>query len=286
MKRVSKKQKRIIILLAVILLFALFFDSRFRLVTTEYELSYDNLPESFDRYRIVQISDLHMRQYGENNEQLITSIKEQQPDIIVITGDLINRSSDGVESGQAEAVQPLLAAFSNIAPCYFVSGNHEWASGEITELKAVLEQTGVTYLQNDYVTLKSGEDTIVLAGVEDPNGPADMITPAELVDKIRSDKPESFLLLLGHRNFWLEKYPELDVNLILCGHAHGGIWRLPFVGGIIGEERQPFPQYTSGVYNEGGYDLVVSRGLGDFGKIPRLFNNPQLVSIVLRSKKL
>ncbi|NCC67422.1 MAG: metallophosphoesterase [Clostridia bacterium] len=276
----------IIILLAVIVLLALFCDSRFRLVTTEYELFYDKLPQGFDGYRVVQVSDLHMRQYGENNEKLISAIIEQKPDIIVITGDLINRSSEGLENGQAEAVRPLLEAFVGIAPCYFVSGNHEWASGELGELKAALEQTGVTYLQNDYVMLESGEDTIVLAGVEDPNGPADMISPPELVDSIRADHPDSFVLLLGHRNYWLEKYPELDVNLILCGHAHGGIWRLPFTGGIIGTERDLFPDYTSGVYNEGGYDLVVSRGLGDYVKIPRLFNNPQLVTVILRSKNL
>lgn len=285
MKRVAKKHNRII-WLAVIVLFALFCDSRFRLVTTEYELFYGKLPQSFDGHRIVQVSDLHMRQYGENNERLISAIKEQQPDIIVITGDLINRSSDDPETGQAETIRPLLEAFVGIAPCYFVSGNHEWASGEIDELRIVLEQSGVTYLKNEYVMLESGEDAIALAGVEDPNGPADMITPAELVDKIRADHPDSFVLLLGHRNFWLDKYPDLDVDLILCGHAHGGVWRLPFLGGIIGEERQPFPQYTSGVYNEGGYDLVVSRGLGDYGKIPRLFNNPQLVTVILRSKNL
>ncbi len=285
MKKVKKKHIRII-WFVVILLFAFFCDSRFRLVTTEYELFYDKLPESFDGYRIVQVSDLHMRQYGENNEKLLSAIKEQQPDIIVITGDLINRSSEGLENGQAEAVRPLLAAFVDIAPCYFVSGNHEWASGEIDELRTVLEQTGVTYLQNDYVLLESGEDSIVLAGVEDPNGPADMISPSELVDSIRADHPDSFVLLLGHRNYWLEKYPELDVNLILCGHAHGGIWRLPFTGGIIGTERDLFPNYTSGVYNEGDYDLVVSRGLGDYGIIPRLFNNPQLVTVILHSKNL
>lgn len=285
MKRVAKKHKRII-WLAVIVLFALFFDSRFRFVTTEYELFYDKLPQSFDGYRIVQVSDLHMRQYGENNEKLISAIKEQQPDIIVITGDLINRSSDDPENGQAETVRPLLEAFLDIAPCYFVSGNHEWASGEIYEFRTVLEQSGVTYLKNEYVMLESGEDTIALAGVEDPNGPADMISPSELVCSIRADHPDSFVLLLGHRNYWLEKYPELDVNLILCGHAHGGVWRLPFAGGIIGTERDLFPDYTSGVYNEGGYDLVVSRGLGDYGKIPRLFNNPQLVTVILRSKNL
>lgn len=280
----NKRKKHRIIWLVVIVLFALFCDSRFRLVNSEYELNYDELPSGFDGFRIVQISDLHMRKYGEDNSRLLDNVKKQEPDIIVLTGDLINRKAITSGGGQSEKVRPFLEKLVKIAPCWFVSGNHEWASGELPQLANVLDEVGITYLQNDYVKLESGDDSIILAGVEDPNGRADMVTPPELVDSLRTNYPDSFVILLGHRNYWIENYPDLDVNLIFCGHAHGGIWRMPIIGGVFGTDHTFFPKYTEGVYNEGGFDMLVSRGLGDSISAPRLFNQPELVTVVLRCK--
>lgn len=271
-----------IIIIAVIA--ALFCDSNFRFVSTEYDLEYADLPESFDGYRIVQISDLHLSEYGRDNSRLIDAVIKQEPDIIVLTGDLINRSATGTSGEQSEKLRPFLEALVKIAPCYFVSGNHEWASGELSELSDVLSLVGVRYLKNEFVTLDIGADSIVLAGVEDPNGPADMITPDRLVTNLREAYPDGFVILLGHRNYWLTEYPDLDVDLILCGHAHGGIWRIPFVGGVFGTEFNLFPKYTEGVCSNGGYDMVVSRGLGNSGPIVRFLNNPELVTVVLHSK--
>lgn len=281
----NKRKKRRTVWLVVIILFALFCYSRFSLASSEYELEYSNLPQGFDGYRIVQISDLHMREFGDDNSRLLKAVKKQEPDIIVLTGDLINRKDASSGSGQAEKLRPFLEALVQIAPCWFVSGNHEWASGELPQLSDILDEVGITYLHNDYVQLESGGDTIILAGVEDPNGPADMTTPQELVNTLRADYPNSFVILLGHRNYWIENYPELDVDLIFCGHAHGGIWRLPIIGGLIDTDHTLFPEYTEGVYNEGGFDLVVSRGLGDSISIPRLFNRPELVTAVLKNNR-
>lgn len=275
------KHKRIAVTAVVLLLTAaLFLDSRFRIVDTEYILCYKNLSQSFDGYRVVQLSDLHMAEFGKENESLIESVTEQQPDIIVITGDLLVRHMAKTNGEQTEKIRPFLEKLSQIAPCYFVSGNHEWASGELAELAELLGELNIVYLRNEFVLLEKGGESIVLAGVEDPNGPADMIKPDKLAEIISHKYPDKFTLLLAHRNNWLTKYPDLPVDTILCGHAHGGIVRMPLVGGVLGTERDIFPKYDAGAFNEGNYDLVVSRGLG--GQIPRFLNNPEVVTVVLK----
>jgi len=281
----KKPKHKGIAVAAVILLLtaAVFIDSRVRIVDTEYTLYYKNLPQSFDGYRVVQLSDLHMAQFGKENENLLENVTEQRPDIIVITGDLLVRHMTKTSGEQTETIRPFLERLSEIAPCYFVSGNHEWASGEISELTALLAELNIIYLNNEFVLLEKGGESIVLAGVEDPNGPADMMKPDELAKIISKNYPDKYTLLLTHRNNWLTKYPDLPVDTILCGHAHGGIVRLPFAGGVLGTERDIFPKYDAGVFNEGNYDMVVSRGLG--GQIPRFLNNPEVVTVVLKKLK-
>ena len=277
----KKKHKGIAIAAVILLLTAgVFLDSRFRIVDTDYSLYYGNLPQSFDGYRVVQLSDLHMAEFGEDNEKLIGNVTEQKPDIIVITGDLLLRYAEKTNGEQTEAIKPFLEELSKIAPCYFVSGNHEWACGEISQLTALLAESDIVYLNNELVLLEKGGESIVLAGVEDPNGPADMMKPDELAEIISQNYPDKYTLLLAHRNSWLTKYPDLSVDTILCGHAHGGIARLPLVGGVLGTEMDFFPKYDAGIFNEGSYDMVVSRGLG--GQIPRFLNNPEVVTVVLK----
>ena len=268
------------ILFAIIAIIALLIlDSRYRLVATEYELGYGKLPESFDGYRVVQLSDLHIKDFGDKLPELVA---EQKPDIIVLTGDFLNMRSVAAGGSQTEKLRPLLTKLVEIAPCYFVSGNHEWASGEMGELAALLSELKIKYLRNEFVLLEKGEDSIILAGVEDPNGPADMMRPDELAKIMKQNYPDKYKLLLAHRNDWMTKYPRLPVDTILCGHAHGGIIRLPFVGGVFGVDRDFFPKYDAGVYNEGNYDVVISRGLGGYSIPPRFLNNPEVVTVILK----
>lgn len=286
-KKRSKKYRWLsIVLVLALLLTALFLDSRYRLVTTRYELSFENLPESFDGYRIVMLADLHFAQYGKDNSRLLERIKREQPDIITLNGDFIEKRTKMEKGEQTAQLEPFLTELARIAPCYFVSGNHEWASGELKDFSALLEQLGIKYLHNEFVLIEEDGEHIVLAGVEDPNGPADMMLPDELVDIIEGNYPDSFSVLLGHRANWLEKYPELEVDIILCGHAHGGVVRLPFLGGVFGTEFDLFPKYDAGIYNEGNYYMVLSRGLGGSVPMPRFLNNPEVVSITLRSQQL
>ena len=139
----------------------------------------------------------------------------------------------------------------------------------------------MTYLRGGYEEITRPGGSIVVCGVEDARAGA-RVTPAdELVCRAREKYPDGFLLFLGHRNDWLRRYPFLDVDLALGGHAHGGIVRLPMIGGLLGNDVRFFPDYDGGLYR-GSYDLIVSRGLGNSVPIPRLFNIPEIVSITLR----
>ena len=172
----------------------------------------------------------------------------------------------------------LLEKLTTVAPCYYITGNHEWSTGKATELKVDIASRGVTVLDNRWEILQNGPSPVLLVGVEDPNGPADMIQPDALIQKIRKLYPDCFLLLLGHRNDWASKYSQLDVDLILCGHGHGGLIRLPIFGGLFGTSRNLFPDHTEGLIQTDRYSMIVSRGLGNSTGTFRLFNNPEIIS--------
>jgi len=262
---------------------ALFVDSNTRIKTAEYELHYQNLPDAFDGFRIVVLSDMHGAEYGENNERLISKIREAEPDIITITGDLIDRfqAKKPVEK-QIEIAKTLVDGLLPIAPVYYITGNHEWDTGAIRTLLVLLEDQGVQILRNRFTRLHAGSETIILAGTDDPNGPADMIKPREFVEGIRRSGETGFIVMLEHRNYNLPLYSELGVDLVLSGHAHGGMVRLPFTDGIIGPSLELFPTYTDGIYNMGDTNMLVSPGLGNHLGWTRFLNNPQITVAVLR----
>ena len=267
-------------LLAALMLIAvaLVLDSRYRIQLSRYELSFADLPESFDGCRIVHISDLHGMSFGRDNRRLAELIRRQQPDIIAYTGDIA-----GAE-GDLSAVEPLLKELEGLCPAYYVNGNHEWADGCVEEIEALMERYGVRCLSNEIELLYRGEDSIAIIGAEDPNGRADMMTPWELSLQAGELYSGKFMLWLAHRNDYMKMYPDIGTDLILCGHAHGGIVRLPFVGGLLNVNRSFGAEYESGLYYSGHYIMEVSRGLGNSIPIPRFFNRPELVTIELRAK--
>jgi hypothetical protein len=282
-----RKRRRIrvipIVLLIIVLVAAIiYYDSNTRLVITEYELGFATLPEAFDGYRIVVLADIHGVEHGENNVRLIEAVKTAQPDIIVIAGDLIDRFQAGkpVER-QLEIAEVLVSELTLVAPVFYITGNHEWDSGMIRPLLAMLDGRGVQILRNRYVRLELGGESIILAGVDDPNGPADMIKPDEFIEGIYDREGEGFVVVLSHRNYNLRMYSDLGVDLVLSGHAHGGMVRLPFTDGLIGPQYDLFPTYTSGVYSRDETDMVVSRGLGNHFGWTRFLNNPEVVVVEL-----
>lgn len=253
-------------------------DSRLRLVTTEYTLTFDTLPEPFDGFRIIQLSDLHGMVFGAGNTRLLRAVAAAEPDLIALTGDLADKNTDLAD------VDTLLEGLAELAPVYYVSGNHEWSAGLLEPLGLLFRHHGVCRLANAYLPLERDGSRIILAGVDDPNGRRDMEKPDGLAARLREEYPTEFALLLGHRNDWTEKYPALPVELVLCGHAHGGIIRIPGLGGLLGAGYTFFPDCTAGIYPmESGY-MLVSRGLGSSTTgIPRLCNNPEIVAVTLRT---
>ena len=266
-----------LIILALIAAAAAFLikDSRDDLEISRYEVKSQKLPESFDGFKIVQLSDLHGAEFGEDGMELVEKVKELEPDIIALTGDFVT------DEGDLAAVEKLAARLVKLCPVYFISGNHEFGSGLAVKVRNILERAGVKYLSNEYLTISRGEDEILLGGVDDPLAYADMLSPDELAQKMHDAAPDAFKILLGHRNYWMTEYPELPVDLIFCGHAHGGLVRIPGVGGLIGTDRRLFPDFDAGEYNNGRYTLIVSRGLGNSVSIPRIFNRPEIVCVEL-----
>lgn len=268
-----------LIILALIAAAAAFLikDSRDDLEISRYEVKSQKLPESFDGFKIVQLSDLHGAEFGEDGMELVEKVKELEPDMIALTGDFVT------DEGDLAAVEKLAARLVKLCPVYFISGNHEFGSGLAVKVRNILERAGVKYLSNEYLTISRGEDEILLGGVEDPLAYADMLSPDELAQKMNDAAPDAFKILLGHRNYWMTEYPELPVDLIFCGHAHGGLIRIPGVGGLIGTDRRLFPDFDAGQFNNGRYTLIVSRGLGNSVPIPRVFNRPEIVCVELSS---
>ncbi len=252
------------------------------LQVTQTEAVLDRLPEGFDGYKIVQLSDLHGHEYGEGNEELLALVREQKPDLIVVTGDVID------QEGQMEMIPALAKGLAAIAPSYYVTGNHEWSlgTGAVKELKNVLFQCGVRPLSNQFEVLERNGSQMVLAGVDDPKGYADQMSPEALFAQIGQQTPGLFTLLLAHRNDRFGEYADAGYDFVMSGHGHGGIVRLPFLGGLVGTNRHFFPKWTSGIYTVGDSTLFVSRGLGN-NTVPfkgfRIFNRPELAVVTLKS---
>ena len=240
------------------------------------------LPDGFEGLRIVQISDLHGHEYGQDSEALLALVAQQVPEFIVVTGDLIDQES------HLAMVPALARGLAAIAPTYYVTGNHEWAVGGVPRLKGILTECGVTVLSNQYVTLERNGDSLVLAGVDDPNGYADQKTPEELYGEIQREAGDLCTILLAHRNDRFDQYAAAGYDLVISGHAHGGIVRLPFTDGLLGTDRKLFPTWTAGVYTLGDSTLFVSRGLGN-NTVPihgfRLFNRPDLAVLELTGEE-
>ena len=272
-------------LLALLILFVYWDNTALRTDSLTYTST--ALRAEFDGLRIVQLSDLHNREFGKNNQRLYAAVEQAAPDLIFLTGDLVDEYAEA-PIPYAKAVGKALSA---IAPTYYVTGNHEWAHGNaaVEELKTALRESGVTVLSNQFVPLERNGQTIFIAGIDDPNGYADQTTPEELAAKLYAQQEAPFWLLLAHRNtFFNGRYCRLGADLTFCGHAHGGIWRLPFTDGLVDTNLNLLPSFTSGFYHCNdvdceGAEVFVSRGLGNSPKwAVRLFNRPQIAVVTLK----
>ena len=255
------------------------------LTVSNIKISSSHIPAAFSGFRIAQVSDLHNAEFGKNNAELLKLLSESRPDIIVITGDLIdaNHTDVGIALGFAqESVR--------IAPTYYVTGNHEAASPQYDTLKAGLEEAGVIVLEDEAISLERNGETITLLGLGDPDFTVkgDMFgeTSAMVSTKLRNliDDESRYTILLSHRPELFETYTDGGIDLVFSGHAHGGQFRLPFIGGLAAPNQGLFPQYDAGLYTDGGTSMVVSRGIGN-SIIPFRFNNrPEIVLVELNAR--
>ncbi len=244
-----------------------------------YSLSHKDVPQSFDGFRIAHISDLHDAEIGKDNERLIAMLKGAEPDIIVMTGDMIDSRRIDVD----RSVRFVKAAVE-IAPCYYVTGNHESRIPEYDELKAEFERAGVTVLENERVELSRGDDKIALLGINDPlfsdTSSNRKVVTREYLDSI-VDYSDGFTLLLAHRPEVFDVYVEYDIDLVLTGHVHGGQFRIPFVGGVYVPNQGFFPEYDAGLYTEENTNMFISRGIGNSAFPFRINNRPEVLLIEL-----
>lgn len=234
------------------------------------------LPQEFEGFRIAQISDLHNEVFGSENRELLTLLAGAKPDVIVITGDLVDSRRTDVD-----AALEFVRGAVEIAPVYYVAGNHESRiPEEFWMLERGLYQMGAHVLRGERALLTRDGAAVALIGVDDPtfqdknsaNWPG--IVEAEL-GRLREEGLYSILLI--HRPELMETYAKAEMNLVFSGHAHGGQVRLPFVGGVIAPNQGFFPQYDGGLYTLGDTRMVVSRGLGNSLAPLRVNNRPEIV---------
>lgn len=284
LKHILTKKKTICILSGILLILIVWTAwGNAALELNTYTISSRGLPDAFDGYRIAQVSDLHNAEFGDRNQRLLEMLREAEPDMIAITGDLIDSRKTNIAVALAFAEEAV-----KFAPCYYVSGNHEARVSEYQDLKTGLEAAGVTVLDDAQVKIEVSGESITVIGVNDPSFHADYLTSdAAVMDRKLSElssEDAGFTILLSHRPELFDTYVAHDMDLILTGHAHGGQFRLPLIGGLIAPNQGLFPKYDDGLYSEGNTNMIVSRGLGN-SIIPFRFNNrPEVVLIELKGQ--
>lgn len=267
------------------------------LVTTELEVPVTDLDPRLQGLRIVQLSDLHGTEFGVDGGDLIDAVAAARPDLIALTGDILDRGTR--ELGPLLRLAGRLVA---IAPCVAVSGNHEGGTPLGAPLLSGLADAGVRVLRDEITHIELRDTALRVAGMDDPRlqggPPSRAFSPA--VDRVLADRalrrtglprrggaasgagPDSGpLILLAHRPELLDVYAERGIDVVLSGHAHGGQWRLPLIGGLYAPNQGLLPRLTAGVHRRGTTRMVISRGLKVRRLLPRLHNPPEVLVAVL-----
>lgn len=266
------KSALVLLIVIALLLFCNFQNKH--LETTHYTYEAEQLGVDLDGYRIVQISDLHNAKFGKNNQKLVDRVRECDPDMIVLTGDLVDSNHTNVD----RAVQ-FVDEIVKICPVYYVTGNHEYwlDTSEYEKLMDGLASAGVIILDDQVVEISRGDVKFRLVGLDDKS------LAYGTLEALLSDEKE-LTVVLAHEPQYLARYAGTGVDLVLSGHAHGGQFRLPFVGGIVAPDQGFLPEYTAGEYYMNGTEMIVSRGLGNSVIPVRLFNYPEIVCVELVGK--
>lgn len=281
----NKKQK--ICLMTVILLFIIgwIIWGNKALMINEITIKNEKIPDNFSGFRIAQVSDLHNAEFGKDNKKLLSLLETCEPDVILLTGDLVDSRNTDIEIAISFSEKA-----SAIAPTYYVSGNHEARIDEYEDLIEGLENAGVQVLKNESVLLEQSGNSICVAEMEDPSFVTDYLfgdsetVAIDVLSELISDE-DVFTILLSHRPELFDTYVECKADLVFSGHAHGGQFRLPFIGGIVAPNQGIFPEYDAGQFTKGSTNMIVSRGLGNSILPFRINNRPEIVLVELKSEE-
>lgn len=284
--------KSLIVLVALI---SFLIEQNNNLVISKYKYKSKKIKKAFDGYKIVQISDLHNKDF---HGRLEKKIALENPDIIFITGDIIDASRTDLE-----VMKNFVSEIIKISKVYYVSGNHEHTSGTYLEVLEIMKSLGVIILEDKYLKLTKEDETIGILGVADPriNMYKKSYFDASKEDYLKSrhkgyfnnklnilfkEVETDFNILLAHRPEELKTYSDSNIDLVFSGHAHGGQIRLPFIGGLFSPKQGLFPKLTDGIHKINNTSMVISRGLGNSRFPFRIFNRPEIVVVELCSEKL
>lgn len=254
-----------------------------RLETTYYKIQSPHIPESFDGFRIVHLSDYH----NDIVPQLVTEVRDEAPDLILCTGDMAD------DEGTYHPAVRLIEKLTKIAPCLMVTGNHDVWRSDFDDMEKEMNACGAEFLHNEQRFIQRGDDRISICGIDDPY----LCTEQKVKTFIKKSAEavsgfDGFEIALFHRANLLDELTGYGFDLILSGHMHGGHMRIPGIGGIAAPRTSwqegdsiLFPRYFGGRFENDGTTMIVNRGLGNPMIIPRVFNRPEMVVITLKSKK-
>lgn len=272
---------------------------------TTYEITDEKIPESFDGYRIVQVTDVHSIRSQERADMLFDKIVAECPDAVVLTGDLLDstyytQENAALKAGESSKMAgqdtvDFIARLTKHYYVYFVYGNHEMVLLDDIDnnpFKLAMEEIGVIFLNNDGVKISKEDESIYMLGIQDPatlykdSDYAEYNTHSERINAMMNNvmalrEEDLYTVLLSHRPEYFNDYANYNVDLVLTGHAHGGQMRLPGIGGLYAPGQGWFPEYTEGLYIAGETSMIVGRGIGDSTELPRVFNPPEISTIIL-----
>lgn len=261
----------------------------YKIKVASYEVSLDGLNSGS---RVVLISDLHSREYGEGNSRLIALIAEQKPDAVFMVGDMISRDADDED---IQNFANLVASLREYSPVYYTIGNHEneFSAQKLERVAQAVTKAGGVFLNNEYADVRLGENKVRLVGILGGNEPwleyygdstklPESSEPYEFLADLRDcDLPTIWLAHMPNMVIFFEPYKEYRMNLVLSGHVHGGVWEIPGIGGVISPSEGLLPYYDKGEYSFGSTKFILSGGLSGYGWIPRIFNLPEICVINL-----
>lgn len=276
--------RRIVLFLCALWLFISFYRSNMIFKTTSYTIESPFLSNAFNGYKIAQISDLHGHVFGEAGEDLLEALDLASPNLVVVTGDAISRKEEHPEETVA-----LLSAVAEKYPTYYIRGNHELYRDEVEpaqpQFYTALQDAGIVVLDNEVVPILYRQARLNLVGLKETLSAYDTNTPPDL-STLLGEVPEGYTILLAHNPLWFDSYVNWGADLVLSGHVHGGMVRLPLVGGVFSPDVSFFPKYDRGLYTSNQTQMVVSTGMGGSGFPFRLFNDQELVLITLSSQSI